>query len=322
MGIPGPGAYHAAESAAIQAPSAPAYPFGLRPCLSQSTCALDTPVRLRTGGRSCNNTGVCISFAHLFMYYVASIPWASRPSPAHNAPGGGCACTHHDRASSSCCWQTCCVSLIFNEKPPTNFPAMCFRGQAHTATAPECDGAVGLASGWCATTPAAPPTYPGAYRALNISRTMSHEYYLCNFSHEYMPRHAHDPVKKRLNTCRCDSPGPVYLPCTPRRAARGVCVNMGRRAAAARAKNAHTVRDSWFPGAGGGREALLVRERSIFECLHAFEIVNGWASALCAKWAGRWRQRMPRTFTAGLGLGLNPCLLQKNRLPGGVLAGS
>lgn len=60
VGIPGPGAYHAAESAAIQAPSAPAYPFGLRPYLALSTCAHDTPVRLSTGSRSHNNTSVCI----------------------------------------------------------------------------------------------------------------------------------------------------------------------------------------------------------------------------------------------------------------------
>lgn len=64
VGIPGPGAYHAAESASIQAPSAPAYPFGLRPHLAQSTCAHDTPVRLNTGSRPCSNTA-CTSYLQL-----------------------------------------------------------------------------------------------------------------------------------------------------------------------------------------------------------------------------------------------------------------
>ena len=60
VGIPGPGAYHAAESAAIQAPSAPAYPFGLRPYLAQSTCSQDTPVSCNTSSRSPTKINVCI----------------------------------------------------------------------------------------------------------------------------------------------------------------------------------------------------------------------------------------------------------------------
>ena len=85
--------------------------------------------------------------------------------------------------------------------------------------------------------------------------------------------HGQSQVLDRMETlCRCDSPGPVYLPCTPRRAARGVCVNMGRRAAAARAANAHAVRNSWFPCAAGRREALLVRKHSILAPAHAKDV--------------------------------------------------
>lgn len=54
-------------------------------------------------------------------------------------------------------------------------PCAAFRGQAHTAMAPECDGAVGLASRWCATAPAARPTYPGTDCAVDIPSTMSRD---------------------------------------------------------------------------------------------------------------------------------------------------
>ncbi|KAK9840970.1 hypothetical protein WJX81_003432 [Elliptochloris bilobata] len=130
VGIPGPGAYHAAESAVIQAPSAPAYPFGLRACPPQAASPDETP------GPGAYSDG-------------ANVRWPFQPG----------------------------VRIV--------------RDGTHRST--------------------------------------------------YVPR--------------CDSPGPVYLPLTPRRATRGV--NMGRRASALRATPAHAARASWFPSAGGGREVLL-----------------------------------------------------------------
>ena len=66
VGIPGPGAYHAAESASVQAPSAPAYPFGLRPHLSQKTFGHNTPVRPQAR-QAPNQTRVFLGNKHNIM---------------------------------------------------------------------------------------------------------------------------------------------------------------------------------------------------------------------------------------------------------------